>query len=444
MRGLKVVKFGGTAVADAARVRAAAGILLQDSGRRAVIVSAPGAINGKRKITDVLLDLADKKGVQGNMRELEERLCGIALDLNLPREVRQDISRLIMERMEREADPLLAVGEKISAMLMAAHLRSLGKNACCLDPEEFIIAQKTQTGKVFVDHITYPRIRNAVARALEAHEIAVIPGFYAGDLSGDIRTFPRGGSDYTAAVVAAAVGAALHENFTDVDGIRAVDPKIIPDAVKIERMTLRELAELTLGGSFGVFQSEAVGPLARAGIPIHLRNALNPSGTGTMVLPSTDGEPDRVVTGIAYRGNYTRINLLEYGMGEKPGVLARISEIAAGRGISIEHMPTTRIMASVIINSRDLPQDELGHEMERAIDADAADISRDIGLVSVVGQKLEGIVGLGERILRAIAAQSINVVFMEFMGMNFTLGVRNGDAHRAVRALYDEFFRRQR
>ena len=157
---------------------------------------------------------------------------------------------------------------------------------------------------------------------LTCYDLVIVPGFYGIGTNNQIRTFPRGGSDYTAAILAASLGKEIvevHENFTDVNGVLAADPKIIPNARKIEVMSLRELSELTLGGSFGVFQAEAVAPLARAGIPISLRNTFRLGENGTKILTELSTTQD-LVRGIAYRGDYTIVNIRDYDMGIKLGL----------------------------------------------------------------------------------------------------------------------------
>lgn len=456
MAQLHVVKFGGSSLATTGRIATSMIRLRQDPRRRVVTISAPGRVNGMGKVTDDLramgvallqrqpLDEDVLERVGQRYRDMERELCGReVVSLRIPDRIRQQAN---MAAMRGRIDPLEAVGEQGMAEIYARALQEQGVDAVFLDARDFMAVKEGPSGVAYVPKANYSAIRSHIGDALGSHTVAIIPGYYGLDDAKTIRTFRRGGSDYTAAVLAAALNADLHENFTDVDGIRVTDYEPLREAAsRISVMGLIELAQLTRGGSFGVFQADAVAPLARAGIPIHLQHSWE-EGEGTWVVPDDTLDPAYVrrhpVRGIAFRQHFALFRVLQFDMATDPGYLHALTRVFAERRISLEHAPSSLIEAAVIVSEAAIQNNaELIEQLRAATHADALTQQSDLGLVSIVGHALPGLQGLAGRIFGLLGRENINVQTIDYPGgIHLTLGIANGDGARALQALLDDFF----
>jgi len=299
---LKVAKFGGTSLADAAQIRKIEAILRSDPERRIVVVSAPGKRHSKdTKVTDLLIRCAkrvlDGREADDEVKLVIGRYAEIAAGLGLPatcvEEFRSDLrARLAADRSHPGLfeDAIKAAGEDYCARLVADYFTSVGLPSEYVNPRAAGLLVTADFGQARVLKESYTRL----ASLKENEKIVVFPGFFGYTPEGQLVTFSRGGSDLTGAILAAAVGADLYENFTDVDGISAADPRVVSKPVLIKELTYQELRELSYGG-FSVFHDEAVVPAWSAGIPINVRNTNNPAHPGTMVVVSRDSTSGSIV-----------------------------------------------------------------------------------------------------------------------------------------------------
>ncbi len=280
---MRVCKFGGSSLADANGFRNTASVMASDKRRRVAVLSAPGRRgSGDEKITDVLLGIGENaREGRNSFREREvltERLSGIESELNGSTAVSDALLSSIDRRLDRSIDSLVSMGEEFSCLIMTEFMRREGINAGMFDPESYLPVELNEDG-IFVSNPDNPRTRLALRSLLNSHEIVCAPGFYGVDEQGNRRLFPRGGSDYTAAVLSAAIGAELCEKFTDVDGIM-VDAS---SEVIIPSLTYPQLFSLTR--ECGIFQHEAVEPLMMNNIPMRITSSFNPMAEGTTVYP---------------------------------------------------------------------------------------------------------------------------------------------------------------
>ena len=261
-----VCKFGGTSLADATGIRRAAAIVRADSARRFVVVSAPGKrFAGDEKITDLLLRAAQGDGealraVLARFQEMARRL-GVEMD--------GELRRAAAEIPARGAEYAASRGEYLCGLLLARFLRWE-----LIDAAEVI---RLHGGRADAGE-TYDRL----LRRLKGAKKAVIPGFYGADGAGDVRTFPRGGSDITGALVAAALGASLYENWTDVDGLRSADPRLVENTLRVPAVRYRQMRLLGRMGA-QVLHPDSLLPVMRAGIPTELKNSFHPERPGTRI-----------------------------------------------------------------------------------------------------------------------------------------------------------------
>ena len=292
---LKAVKFGGSSVAGAAQFQKVREIVLSDPARRVVVASAAGKrFSGDHKLTDLLYlchaHLTYGVSCEEILSEIEGRFVEIRDTLGLTMDVEGEFAAL-RARLDRSfpVDALVSRGEAFTSRLLAEYLGYTYVDAAdCIffSPDGRIDRQKTD---------------EAIRRAAEAYGTIVIPGFYGSLPSGKLKVMSRGGSDITGALAAAALGAEVYENWTDVSGILMADPKIVKDPSPIRRITYNELRELAFLGA-SVLHEEAVLPVKERGIPLNIRNTNAPDDPGTMILqtvPEEERDQDRFITGVA-------------------------------------------------------------------------------------------------------------------------------------------------
>jgi len=287
---------------------------------------------------------------------------------------------------------------------------------------------------------SYENLRRALSGA---PGLTIFPGFFGYSPQGAVVTFPRGGSDITGSILAAAVKADVYENFTDVDSVFVASPTIISHPRPIAELTYREMRELSYAG-FGVFHEEALAPVFHAGVPVCIKNTNNPSAPGTRIVPARVC-PLGSVAGIAGDDGFCIIYLSKYLMNREIGFGRRLLQILEEEGLSCVHSPSGIDDISVVLRDRDFtPAREavvLGRiRKELAVDDVAAE--RDLSLIVVVGECMRHAVGIAARATSALARAGVNIEMINqgSSEVSMMFGVKTGDAHKAVRALYHEFF----
>lgn len=449
---LKVAKFGGTSLANATQMRKVADIVLSDPDRRIIVVSAPGKSHSKdTKVTDLLIACAEKMLTAGSadaeLKVLKERFAQIHKDLGLPADVMARISADLEQRLggdvkhrRRYIDTMKAGGEDNSAWLFAALLRSMGADAHYVNPGEAGMLLSDDYGAAMVLDETYKRLH-----ALRQKKgIIVFPGFFGATPDGHTVTFPRGGSDITGSVLAAAVQSDLYENFTDVDSVFSADPRVVKDAAPITELTFREMRELSYAG-FSVFHDEAIVPAVRAGIPICIKNTNRPSAPGTFVLPERKHVTGGIV-GIAARDGFCTIFVSKYMMNREVGFGRRLLQIFEEEGISYEHTPSGIDDMSVIVAEEKVDAKAEAHVTRRIRNELAAEVSveRGLALIMIVGEGMHYAIGMAAKATAALAKASVNIEMMNQGSSEISMmfGVKAADRENAVRGLYDAFFRK--
>jgi len=448
---LKVVKFGGSSIADANQFRKVRDIIAADPDRRIMVVSAPGKRHGgDRKVTDLLIACADHRlsdrDAGGEAALVIERYEHIASELGLPETITEEFREDLFARLEddtdnaaRFEDAIKALGEVYCGRLMAAYLSHEGLPAAYVDPGEAGLVVTEEYGNARVKEGSYSKL----SALRHAEGIVIFPGFFGYSESGDIVTFSRGGSDLTAAILAASVGASLYENFTDVDGIAAADPRIVENPKIIDELTYRELRELSYGG-FSVFHEEAMLPVLEAEIPVNVRNTNNPSHPGTRVVFSRKPSHGDII-GVACESGYAGIYVRKHLMNREKGFGRRLLGIIEEEDLVFDHMPSGVDNLTVVLPGRQLT-DKIIHDVKtrifRELGADDVRFEHDISLLNVVGEGMRQTVGLAGRVCGAISRAGVNIetLMQGPSELTMILGVSDEDAPKAVRAVYDEFF----
>jgi aspartate kinase len=443
---MKVVKFGGSSVADAKQILKVVGIVTSDNARRIVVVSAPGKRHSQDiKVTDLLIALAHAvtagKPFENELAAVVERYADIqrelGLDAAIVAEIENDLRRRIQSRSDNDAqflDTMKAAGEDNCAKLVAQVFTSQGHPARYIDPREAGMLLSEDFGNAQVLPESYERL----ATLKDTKDIAIFPGFFGYTLKGQVATFPRGGSDITGSILAAAVKATVYENFTDVDAVYAIDPRIIPDSPAIEILTYRELRELSYAG-FGVFHDEAVVPAVQARVPICIKNTNRPEAPGTLVVPQRKYRQGEV-TGIASAGGFSTIYLSKYMMNREVGFGRHLLQILEQEHLSFEHVPTGIDNMSVILHRAALNPKKEAQILDRIrqeLRTDDVTIEHGLALIMIVGEGMRYAVGMAAKACSALAFAGINIEMMNQGSSEISImfGVKEADRKAAVEAL---------
>ncbi len=436
-----VCKFGGTSLADAHQIRKVKAIVESDARRRFVVVSAPGKRNSKdQKITDLLLTswhLATQGLEFSSVLELvRARFDEIADDLQIERishpidEVKSELNKLKDGDGSTLAarDWMASRGEYFNAVMIARFLGAtfVHVSECIRFGEEGAL-----------DPISYQNL----ASQMHGDGVFVIPGFYGRDRDGKIKTFPRGGSDITGAIVARAVGAQVYENWSDVSGMLMADPRVVENPAPLQEITYREVRELAYAGA-SVFQEEAIFPVSQAGIPIQIKNTNAPEDAGTRIVSEREASR-QTVAGIAARTGFTAIYLEKALMNQERGFGRRVLEVLEDHEVSFEHMPTAIDSMSVIISTDQIAgkQESVLSELSRVLQPDKIESISDLALIATVGEGMAYRVGVAGRLFAALQNAQVNVrmISQGASEINIIIGVAAEDLENAVRAIYDEF-----
>jgi len=448
---MKVVKFGGSSVANAEQISKIIEIVTADAERRIVVVSAPGKRSGSdTKVTDLLIALANKVIEGGDfepaLQGVVARYAEIQQDLDLPEDViatiEADLRRRIASRGEHMLqfmDDMKASGEDNSAKVIAAAFVKKGYPAKYINPGDAGMLLSDEFGNAEVLPESYEKL----AQLKNESEIVVFPGFFGSTKTGAVATFPRGGSDITGAILAAAVKADVYENFTDVDSVYAMDPRIMPNAPAIKLMTYREMRELSYAG-FGVFHDEAIIPAVRAQIPICIKNTNRPELPGTMIVPERKYEQAEVV-GISSADGFCSIYIDKYMMNREVGFGRHLLQILEEEDISFEHTPSGIDNMSVILQSSELGADKEKLVVDRIMSELAPDnitVEHGLSLLMVVGEGMHYAVGMAARATRALSEAGVNIEMINQGASEISMmfAVKESDRKKAVHAFGTAFF----
>jgi len=434
---VKVVKFGGSSLADAEHFRMVQSIVTAESSRRFVVPSAPGKrFNGDDKVTDLFYKCYEVSNDPNALAEVFEKvkeryeliIQGLGLTLNLSAEY-ESILSAISHHAGR--DYAASRGEYLNGIILS---QLLGY--------DFIDAAKvirfSEDGSF--DSETTNRI---LSKELALHDRAVIPGFYGSMPNGTVKTFSRGGSDITGSIVARAVNACLYENWTDVTGFLTADPRIITNPRKIDVITYRELRELSYMGAT-VLHEDAIFPVRFAGIPINIRNTNRPDDAGTMIVAQTDSyDPDHVITGIAGKKGFSVITIEKDMMNAEIGFGRRVLEVLEEEKISFEHLPSGIDTMSIVINTQEMEEhrDRLLAQICKSVNPDSISVEDGLALIAIVGRGMVKAKGTAARVFRAVADASVNIRMIDqgSCELNIIIGVEAHDFENAMRAIYAEF-----
>ena len=437
----KVVKFGGSSLASAEQFIKSANIINAEEARRYVVPSAPGKrFDGDTKVTDLLIS-CHAKSVSGgdwesDFTEIKSRYNDIIKGLGIATDLSGEFLT-IEENLKNgtSLDYVASRGEYLNGIVLADYLGY-----------EFIDAAEV----IFFDYngkFDATKTNIVMSERLAGRKNVVIPGFYGSNPDMSIKTFSRGGSDITGAIVARAVMADIYENWTDVSGFLMCDPRIVENPRPIKIITYRELRELSYMGA-SVLHEDSIFPVKLASIPINIRNTNRPEDAGTLIVTSTDNhKSDELITGIAGKKGFSVIRIEKDMMNQESGFGMRVLKVFADLDINFEHLPSGIDTMCVVVNSADVKGREydIASSIQKAVNPDHIHIDNNMGLVAVVGRNMAGQPGTAARIFSALAKKNINIRMIDqgSSELNIIIGVDESVFTRAIKAIYKEFYTEQ-
>ena len=439
--GLKVAKFGGSSLADAAHFQKVRDILLADADRRIVVPSAPGKRSSVDvKVTDLFYQCNQLASAGKDIDEVFSRIearyheiareLGVSVDLDAYlAEVRKQI------QLGSGADYAASRGEYLNGILLAAYM-----GWDFVDPQQGIFFDAQ-------GQLDSEKTNETLGALLAGREHAVVPGFYGCDTHGQVKTFSRGGSDITGAIVARAVNADMYENWTDVSGCLMADPRIVRNPEPIRYITYRELRELSYMGA-SVLHEDAIFPVRMAGIPTNIRNTNKPEEPGTIICyEAEDYDSEHVITGIAGQKDFAIIAVEKAMMNAELGFGRRVLLALEEEGVSFEHMPSGIDTMCVVVSESAIEgkKERIIARIKELVHPDSVEIHSGLALIATVGRGMVRSKGISARLFNALMKAGVNVRLIDqgSSELNIIVGVDNLDFENAVRAIYRAFVVRE-
>ncbi len=429
----KVCKFGGSSLSCATQFEKVKNIVLSDPSRLVVVVSALGKRDkNDYKITDLLYILESHVKYSVSYSDIWDliynRFVEVRNELNINFDIESELEKIKLELNKNiSEDYLVSRGEFLTAKLMASFL-----GYTFLDSKDLVIFDYNG---VLNETETQKRIK----KAFEENNKIVVPGFYGAYINGDIKLMSRGGSDITGSIFANAINASVYENFTDVSGILAADPKLIANPRSISEITYQELSELSYMGA-NVLHEDTVYPVQKLNIPINIKNTNDPLNNGTFIKEECS-DNSYLVTGITGKKNYASITIYKPHMSREIGFIRKVLSICEEYHLSIDHIPSGIDSFSLV-----LPLDsiykikyELISKIKNELNCDVQ-IDENLSLVAIVGRNMKNSIGVSGRIFNTLGSNKINIKMMDQdpLELSIIVGVKNEDYETTIKVLYNE------
>lgn len=433
---MKVCKFGGSSLADAVQFKKVKQIIEADAQRVYIIPSAPGKRSSDdTKVTDLLYayHAAVSCGDDGTVLfdEIRQRFVTLRDELKLSTDIESHLETIFCDVQKGAGvDYTVSRGEYLNGILMADYLKF-----DFIDPADTIFFN--------IDGVYEPEKTRTVMRGRLRHsKNAVIPGFYGSMPDGRIKTFSRGGSDITGAIVARSARADVYENWTDVSGVLMADPRIVDNPKVIKKITYRELRELSYMGAT-VLHEDAIFPVFKANIPINIKNTNAPNDPGTMIVPNVDDGDTDIITGIAGKKGFSVIAVEKANMNAELGFGRRMLSALEKNNISFEHMPSGIDTLGIVLANCEIEgkQPQLLDDVYNLCQPDSLEVFKGLALIATVGRGMISTVGVAGRLFTALAENDVNIRMIDqgSSEINIIVGVDERDFEKAIRAIYNAF-----
>ena len=436
-----IMKFGGTSVGNAERIRKTADIIKAHIQQNPIVV-----VSAVAKITDALIKLANAaangKGedVFDSIKEIHFKILDeLELEKSLLNEDLNELKELVKQTQSnkkidaRLLDYFESFGERMSSKIVAAEMNKIGIKSGAFNSWDLGLLTNNNFGNAEPLETAYVNLKNNIAKL---NELPVITGFIGRTEQGGITTFGRGGSDYTAAVIGSAIDADEIQIWTDVNGIMSTDPKVVPDAMPIKQVSFAEASELAYFGA-RVLHPKTILPAMRKNIPVRVLNSFNPEEEGTTIVNKSEVS-DETVKSIACKNNTTLIHVESTRMLGAYGFLARIFYIFDKYRKSVDVISTSEISVSLTVDNGENVENILRELKEFA----NVEIAKNKSIICVVGEGMRHTPGIAGITFKALSDNGINVEMISqgASQINITFVVDGKDAARAVKVLHNEYF----
>ncbi len=429
----KVCKFGGSSLSCATQFEKVKNIVLSDPSRVVVVVSALGKRNKEDyKITDLLYILESHVKYSVSYTDIWDlifnRFVQVRNELNIDFDIESELNKIKKElNKNTQEDYLVSRGEYLTAKLMASYL-----GYTFLDSKDLVIFD-------YNGNLNEAETQKRINEAFKVNNKIVVPGFYGAYVNGEIKLMSRGGSDITGSIFANAINAGIYENFTDVSGILACDPKLIDNPRSISEITYQELSELSYMGA-NVLHEDTVYPVQKLNIPINIKNTNDPDNKGTLIKEECNDNTN-LVTGITGKKNYASITIYKSHMSREIGFIRKVLSIFEQYHLSVDHIPSGIDSFSIV-----LPMDsivKIKYELISKISVELScdvQIDENLSLVAIVGRNMKNSVGVSGRIFKTLGVNNINIKMMDQdpLELSIIVGVKNEDYEKTIKLLYNE------
>lgn len=433
----KIVKFGGSSLADGSQFKKVHDIIVDDQTRQYVVPSAPGKrFKEDIKVTDLLYQAyehVEMEDFESIFKQIEQRYYDIQNELDIKIDLKVEFDEIKANFKNKMGKEYAASrGEYLNGKLLAAYL-----GFTFIDAKDVIfIDENGNYDETKTDPI--------LSQKLKENQYVVIPGFY-GASSLDptkVKTFSRGGSDITGSIVAKCGECDLYENWTDVSGFLMADPRIVKDPAPIEMITYKELRELSYMGA-SVLHENSIFPIRKMGIPIQIKNTNRPQDQGTMIVESTCHQPKHIITGISGMKDFATIQIEKEMMNSEIGFARKVLQVLEDQQISLEHMPTGIDTMTLVVSMNGFieKEQEVLAGLHKAVHPDSIELNSSVALIAVVGRGMKDGHGVAAKVFKALSDHKINVVMMDqgSSQLNIIIGVKNKYFEQAIQAIYDAF-----
>ena len=460
-----VMKFGGTSVANGKNIRHVAKLIADNRNSDCEVVAVVSALEG---ITNQLIQAAEeaKKGnreyIHKFKQKILERHLATAKEAIEDKQLEDDAEQVVKARIgeleqvltgivfvgeltPKSRDTVLSFGERLSAPIVSGALKDIGLESEHLTGGEAGIVTDSNFGEAgLLMNFTRFQLKKNLEPLLKKGTVPVLTGFIAATQNGETTTLGRGGSDYTATIVGAALDADEIWIWTDVDGLMTSDPKIVPEAKTIPEMSFQEATELTIFGAKAM-HPRALEPARKEGIPVRIRNVFSPDNPGTLIVQDEHIKTKDGVKAVTIVKNVAVITVSGAGMVGAPGTAAKVFEVLGRESINILMISQSVSEANIsLVIQRSL--------LERAVNTlEIALLGRDficevmseddVCVIAVLGAGMKGIPGVASRIFSAVARENINVrmIAQGSSEINVSFVVKEEDGEETVRAIHKEF-----
>ena len=434
---VKVSKFGGTSLADAEQMRKVADIIKSEDERKYIVVSAPGKRHkSDTKVTDLLLSCIGKEGEEAEdiFAKIQSRYKVLVRSLGVSVDIDEEFKKIRKAGTDESLrDYIVSRGEYLNAKIMAEFLEC-----------DFIDAE----GSIFLNEDgTYNEelTKKHLGAKLAGKKRAVIPGFYGTLEDGTIKTFSRGGSDITGAIVAATAAADIYENWTDVSGFLMADPGIVDNPLTVPVITYKEMRELAYMGAM-VMHEDTIFPVIKLEIPINIRNTNEPENSGTLIVKNADYYQSKLsITGISGKKGFTAVAVEKPKLNEYPELREKILEVFTKRNITIKNILSGIDAVTLVVSENEFRdfEEEIIADLKNAVDPSDVSITDDLAIIAIVGRELSASPAIALKVLGALANRKINIKLIDHGSgkINMLIGVKGSDYIPSVQGIYNEFAR---